>query len=105
MRCETVLNYDNTGFLCKINEFNKHLLLNPHELPCGHILCLNCIFEYYNSVTNDFKCPFEKCKMIHVLKNPLVKLDIIENNLKEICYNQVLFLDIKLKQLGPDYGK
>ena len=42
----------NSGFICIINPFNKNLLFNPHQLPCGNISCLTCIYDNYNLLTN-----------------------------------------------------
>ena len=81
------------------------MLFNPHELPCGNISCLDCIYDNYNLFTNEFKCPFEKCKSrSHLLKNQFVKLNIIENNIGEICGNQIDYLNKSLSNLSFTYG-
>ena len=69
----------NSRFICSINPFNRHLLFNPYELSCGNILCFICIYDHYNLLTNEFKCPFKTCKThSHLLKNELVPLKLIE---------------------------
>ena len=95
----------NDKYMCKINEFNHHLLFNEHELTCGNYSCLECIFESYNSCLNRFICPFESCKTDHLLKNKLIKLNLIENNLSEICINQIKYFDKKLLNLSIYFGK
>ena len=95
---------DNSRFVCKINEFKRHLLTNAYELPCHNFSCLNCIYDNYNIFSNEFKCPFENCKSSHVLKNKLVKSCIIEDNLTEICSNQLKYFDEKILNLHIEAG-
>jgi hypothetical protein len=102
---ETSINDLNFKYMCKIDEFNHHLLFNPHQLPCGNYSCLECIYDNYNSLLNKFICPFENCKETHLLKNKLIKLNLIENNLNEICVNQIEYFDKRLLNLSNDFGK
>ena len=56
LRIQNVRKNDlNSRFICSINPFNRHLLFNPHELPCGNILCLECIYGHYNLFTKHVK--------------------------------------------------
>ncbi len=95
----------NSKFICSIKPFNRHLFLDPHELPCGYISCLKCLYDNYNLLTNEFKCPFEKCaSQFHFLKNQMIKLNIIENNLGEITANQIHYIKKRYCDLTIDYG-
>ena len=40
-----IVDNDNSKFLCTMNDFKRHLLFNPHILPCGNISCLEFIFD------------------------------------------------------------
>ena len=96
----------NKKFICTINPFNKHLLFDPYRLSCGNISCIECIYDYYNLLTNEFKCPFENCEFkSHSLKTELFKLNIIEDNAAEICANQIDFFNKRLSKLTIDYRK
>ncbi len=50
----------NSRFISKLNPFNTHLLFNPHQLPCGNIVCIECIIQIYlkmnlNTLLKDVK--------------------------------------------------
>lgn len=71
------------SYICQLNPSNTHILSNPFELSCGFTACLGCLYEITNPYTNKFYC--KKCIKFHDWENSLVKSNIIENNLKNIC--------------------
>ncbi len=81
----------NLKYICQINPYNKHVLKNPYELPCGNISCLQCIYDNYNTFTNKFKCSFESFKVYHQLNHHLKKSSIIEDNTIDLCRNQIQY--------------
>jgi hypothetical protein len=65
-------------YICKINQFDKHIYSNPFLLPCGARGCLDCIYNNKNFYTNIYKCNF--CHDNHVFKRELER-DLVTNEL------------------------
>ena len=94
----------NEDFICKMNPYKMHLLKKPIELPCGNFSCLECIYDNYNLVRNEFKCSFQTCNLNHELKSSCVETNMIENSLNQICKNQIEDATIKMASLSSDNG-
>ena len=90
----------NEKFMCKMNSYSNHLLLDPYILPCGNIVCLKCIYENYNLYRNEFICGFEMCKENHCLTDNLKKSTIIKTNIAEISKNQIEYFEKRIFQIS-----
>ena len=98
----------NEKYFCKLNPLKQHLLLNPFVLsPCGNIACLECIYKYYNLVTNNVLCPFSSCinsNLKHFLTNNMEKSSLIDSNIDKICFAQVdKAMNTDLKDMRDEY--
>jgi hypothetical protein len=69
-------------YTCTMNQFKTHLLLNPFLLPCGHSVCLECIYENYNIYKKTLNC--NSCQQEYKLSQKLIKNEKITENLNEI---------------------
>jgi hypothetical protein len=69
-------------YTCTMNQFKTHLLLNPYLLPCGHSVCLECIYENYNIYNKILKC--NSCHQEYKLPQRLEKNEKITENLNEL---------------------
>ena len=92
-------NSDDRAFMCQLNTFPRHLLKNPYKLPCDKLACLECICENYNLYLSKFTwCACGASE--HQLKGQLVKSDIIEDSLQNICEMQIRDLRKKSSSKG-----
>ena len=83
------------SYLCKQKgHFRNHLLRNSCYLACGNSVCLECIFQNYDTYRLKFYCNAETCKCNHDIKNnDLQIISFTDEEVKDIYEIQFVLAD------------